>query len=104
MSNLHPVMQQAIAPFIAPGFQRCSHVSPNPERGTVRFEYTLGEIDLACDIEYEQASGDGWNEPREPESATLCAAYVRDVDISELLDDDQRAEIEEAFLTQDRYD
>ena len=102
-SNLHPVMQQALAPFV-PGFQRCSHVSPNPERGTVRFEYTLGEIDLACDIEYERASGDGWNEPHEPESATLCAAYVRDVAISELLDDDQRAQIEEAYLCQDGDD
>ena len=118
MENLHPTIQQAFAPHLTPppqshdrevmaqvlGFQRCSHVSPNPERGTQRFEYTLGGIDLACDIEFERAQGDGWNEPHEPAMATLCAAYVRDVDIYELLDDGQRAQIEEAYLCQDVSD
>ena len=87
-------------------FQRCGHVTPSAERGTERFEYTLGTIELACDIEYEAAERgkrDGYGLPETPdynESATLCAAYVRDTDISELLSDDQREEIETAFLEQ----
>lgn len=82
------------------GFQRCSHVAPRPERGTQRYTYTLNGIGLECDIEFEAADGDGWNEPREPATATLCKAWVRDVDVYELLDDEQREEIETAFLTQ----
>ena len=89
------------------GFQRCSHISPSPERGTERFEYTLGEIDLSCDIEYTSPCRGSREcgiqmEPDEPEMAALCAAYVRDVDILELLSEDQVAEIEEAFLCEDR--
>lgn len=83
------------------GFHRCSHVAPRPERGTQRYTYTLNGIGLECDIEFEAADGDGWNEPREPATATLCKAWVRDVDVYELLDDEQREEIETAFLSQE---
>lgn len=88
------------------GFQRCAHVAPSPERGTERFEYTLGEIDLSCDIEYTRPCRGSREcgvqmEPDEPESAELCAAYVRDVDVLELLSEDQKADIEEAFLCQE---
>jgi len=123
MNQLHPVIAQSIYPFITPppvshdremmatiqGFQRCGHATPRPEKGTERFYYTLGVVDLACDIEYEAACegsteyrGGPKMEPDEPESAELCAAYVRDIDISQILSEDQIAEIEEAFLCQER--
>lgn len=79
--------------------------APRAYQGTQRFEYTLGDVALACDVEYEPACRGSWSggmqmEPDEPESCNLVHAYVRDVDISELLSDDQVAEIEEAFLCQ----
>ena len=107
MSNLHPTIAAALVPMTPPAsFQRCSHMAPRPKRGTQRFCYTLGEVDLECDVEYEKASKGSWSEgqqmePDEPESATLCAAYVRDVDVLTMLDDDQIAKIEEAFLEQE---
>ena len=91
MSALHPVMYQALAGF-----------GIKPRKTTQTYHYTLSGVDLVCELDYEKASGDGWNEPREPEDATLCEAFCNGVDIVELLDDDQRAEIEIAFLEQDR--
>lgn len=94
------VRLQTIAAPLPQGFQRCAHVAPRPESGTQRYNYTLNGIGLECDIEFEAEDGDGWNEPREPATATLCKAWVRDVNIAKLLDEDQVAEIEDAFLTQ----
>ena len=87
------------------GRQRPEAVPAQHQR-TQRFCYTLGEVDLECDVEYEKASKGSWSEgqqmePDEPESATLFAAYVRDVDVITMLDDDQIAKIEEAFLGQE---
>ena len=90
MNALHPVMYQALAGF-----------GIKPRKTTQTFHYTLCGVDLVCELDYEAASGDGWNEPREPADATLCEAFCNGVDISELLDDDQRAEIETAFLEQE---
>lgn len=114
MQTLHPVFLQALAPFVAQpkslgsiDFQRCGHTTPSPERGTERFEYTLGEVELACDLEFEAAErgsrerGTGLQlEPDHPARATLIQAYVRDVPIYELLSEEQHAEIETAFLAQ----
>ncbi|MBK6594323.1 MAG: hypothetical protein IPG23_17385 [Burkholderiales bacterium] len=72
-----------------------SHASP-PRHSTTRCA-----IGLVCELDYEGASGDGWNEPRESADATLCEAFCGDVDIVELLSDDQRREIELAFLEQE---
>ena len=94
MSSLHPVMQQALAPFIqAP--------AKKPRKTTQTFHYTLCDVDLVCELDYERASGDGWNDPHEPEDATLCEAFCGDIDIAEILSDDQRREIEIAFLSQE---
>jgi len=101
MNTLSAETKAILAPFVqTPGFQRCAHTAPRPESGTQRYTYTLNGIGLECDIEFECEDGDGWNEPREPATATLCKAWVRDVDVYELLDEDQREEIEQAFLSQ----
>ena len=72
-------------------------------KGTQTFHYTLAGVDLVCEMDYEAATGDGWNEPRESERAYLCEARLTDSnqEIADMLSDDQRAEIEEAFLTRD---
>jgi hypothetical protein len=110
-SQLHPVFQQAIAPF-AP-FLANNLTGPSPSmtkllkktrKSTDSFSYCLSGVDLECELDYEKASGDGWNEPHDPETATLCEAFCAGVDIIELLDDDQKAQIETAYLEQDRSD
>lgn len=97
-SNLHPVFEQALAPFIQSPKTRAHRKS------TETFHYCLAGVDLECELDYESASGDGWNEPREPEAAYLCEAFCGATDIIEILSDDQRSEIETAFLEQDRSD
>ena len=97
-SNLHPVMQQALAPFVQ------SKASKAIRKSTQTFWFCLAGVDLECELDYEASTGDGWNEPREPEAAYLCEAFCAGVDIVELLDDDQKAQIETAFLEQDRSD
>ena len=87
-------------------FSKCHHITPPCERGLLRFEYTLGDIDLVCDLEYERAQRGSREsgiqmEPDYPENATLWNAYVLDVNIAELLSPKQCAEIEEAFLAQE---
>lgn len=39
----------------------------------------LGDADVLVEFEYEPASGDGWNQPREEESVTLLCALVNGV-------------------------
>ena len=73
-------------------------LSPLKRKSTETFPYALCGICLVCELDYEAASGDGWNEPAEPADATLCEAFCGDVDIVELLSDDQRREIELAYL------
>ena len=116
LSNIDPVMQQAIAPFlIAPPKSHDAVVMANapfiqsPKTRAIRkstdtFSYCLSGVDLVCELDYERASGDGWNEPREPECAYLCEAFVGTTDIIEILSDEQREEIEIAYLEQDRSD
>ena len=72
MNTLSAETKAILAPFVqTPGFQRCAHTAPRPESGTQRYTYTLNGIGLECDIEFECEDGDGWNEPREPATATL---------------------------------
>ena len=68
------------------------------------FHYCLSGVDLVCELDYSRATGDGWNEPYEPESADLCEALCAGTDIADLLSPEQKAEIETAFLEQDRSD
>ena len=98
MSNLHPVFQQALAPFVQ------SPKSRAIRKSTQTFWYCLSGVDLECELNYEAASGDGWNEPREGENAYLCEACCNGIDIVELLSDEQKEEIETAYLETDRSD
>ena len=116
MTGMHPIFAQAIAPFlIAPPKSHDAVVMDNapfiqsPKTRAIRkstdtFNYCLAGVDLVCELDYERASGDGWNEPREPECAYLCEAFCGDTDIIEILSDEQREEIEIAYLEQDRSD
>jgi hypothetical protein len=47
---------------------------------TMPLEMSFGcgscEVEATIHYEHEQATGDGWNEPRYPESVTVCAVEV----------------------------
>ena len=98
MTGMHPIFAQALAPFVQPPKTRALRKS------TDTFHYCLAGVDLVCELDYQRASGDGWNEPHEPECADLCEAFCGDTDIIEILSDGQREEIEIAYLEQDRSD
>jgi hypothetical protein len=76
-----------------------------PALGADQVEYlwaTDCEVDIVCHLDYtaeEEAQhyGDA-PYPGCPEDMTLCAAYVRGVDIMALLSDEQITRIEEAAL------
>jgi hypothetical protein len=55
-------------------------------------------LTLECVMDYQPASGDGWNEPREPESVSLCSAKIAGVEIP--LDREQVEAIEAAALAE----
>lgn len=119
MNQLHPISQQAISPFlVAPQVSHDNEVfaaaqkapfvqsvaTKRMRKSTQTFWYCLSGVDLECELDYQGSTGDGWNEPRESECADLCEAFVGGVDIYALLDDDQKAQIETAFLETDRSD
>ena len=84
-----------------------TYTTPRCPKYLHRFDYFIEDVELVCHVEFEPAckgSRGDYGLQMEPDygaQATLCAAYVRDIDVYELLSDDQRADIEEAFLTQD---
>jgi hypothetical protein len=57
-------------------------------------------VDIECVLDHTPAEGDNWNDPYYPEDVTLCAAYLRGVDIYELLSPEQITRIEEKALEQ----
>ncbi len=92
---MHEAKAAFDAKFQIPAFMK-------PKRKTTQtFEYTLADVGLVCELDYEGATGDGWHEQRYEADATLCEAWVGDTDIIELLSDGQRREIELAFLAQE---
>ena len=92
-SNLHPTLAAALAPFM-----------PKPRRFTplATYWYTLCGVDLECEIEWEKAERQTRDEEGYPASAYLHTACVGDTNIYELLDDEQRGEIETSFLNQEQ--
>lgn len=95
--RVHPTIVQALAPFLP----RQTFTAPKPSRGVERFDFTLGDVELVCHIEFENGEpGDGWDEPGYPDNCTLIAAYVRDINVTNLLSDKQEEQIECAFLAQ----
>lgn len=74
---------------------------PAPQRDQVVFMWATDcVVDIECHLDYTPAEGDNWNEPYYPEDVTLCAAYLRGVDIYELLSPEQITRIEEKALEQ----
>ena len=72
-----------------------------PADGREAFRYSLADVPLVCDIYWEREEPRTWDEPGYPAQATLESADCCGVNIYELLSDDQRAEIESAFLSQE---
>lgn len=110
--RLHPTMAQAIAGFIPSGFRSApvldavehwqsinqdlrrhlaQYDAPPCPRGCFAYTYRHPELgDLECHFEGEDADESvGW-----PEQVTLCAAYLRGVDITDRLSFDEIKAIE----------
>jgi len=49
---------------------------------------------IDCEVDYESATGDGWDEPFIEESYTLIRAELKGVDITPLLSEDAVESIE----------
>lgn len=107
MSGLHPIFAQALAPFTS-GLTPQHPSAPSCPKGLEVFTYYIGDVELTCHMEYEapclgsRERGTGLQmEPDYDAGATLCAAYAYGGEVTDLLDDDKRAEIEIAFLEQE---
>ena len=68
---------------------------------TQDFEYCLSGVPLTCEIYWEEAEPMTQWEPGCPALATAETVMVGDTNIIELLSDEQREEIETAFLDQE---
>ena len=72
-----------------------------PADGRAIFQYCLGDVPLTCEIYWESAEKQTWTEPGWPAQATVESADCGGLNILEILSDEQRAEIETAFLEQE---
>ena len=103
MSNqLHPVMQQALAPYIST-FLPALKVARRP-KPTESFSYCLNGIQLECELDFSPAESQTYEEPGCPPDAQLCEAFHKGENIIELLSEDDKDAIETAFLEQDHDD
>ena len=100
MSQLHPIFQAALAPFMPTTQQRITAYNRKPTDGTETFYTTLADVPLECEIYWEAAEFMTLSDPGYPAQATLESAKVGGVEIIEILSDDQREQIESAFLEQ----
>ncbi len=108
MNELHPVMAQALAPFAPPERLEAQvanavrlYQAPTAPKGcfTYHEQTMLGDVSIICHLEYEPAERGSREhglqmEPDYPAQTTLVAAYVRDVNVYELLSSDQIEQIE----------
>ena len=92
MNNLHPHLAAALAPFMQ---------TPRPTPLEC-FHFELLGVDFDCRIEYEPAERGSRTEPGAPHNAILHKAIYQGADFFEFLSDDQREEIEIAFLKTDK--
>ena len=67
---------------------------------THSFDYTLIDVELSCELEFEPGCKATYSDPADPAYAVLHSACVGDVNIYEILSDEQKAEIEAAFVEQ----
>ena len=107
MGNMHPVFEQALKPFIATPVIPYPYKNPPCPVGEFEYEWAAGIAEyVVCHLEYEageQGKRDSYGLPETPDYPSRCyllAAYIRGLDIVELLSDDQRQEIEEKALDQ----
>ena len=100
MSQLQPIFQAALAPFMPTTQQRITAYNRKPTDGTETFYTTLGDVAIECEVYWEAAEPQTWSDPGYPAQATLESALVGGVNIIEILSDDQREQIEAAFLEQ----
>ena len=104
MQNVHPIFQQALAGIAPPAdakhWQAMNHDlrralerydAPPCPRGCFAYTYQHPELgELVCHLEAEEGDESvGW-----PEQVTLCAAYLRGVDITARLSFDEIEAIE----------
>lgn len=101
MSTLHTIFQAALAPYMPTTAKRMSVTyNRKPTDGTKTFYTTLGDVPLECEIYWEAGEPQTWSDPGYPAQATLESALVGGANIIEILSDDQREQIEAAFLEQ----
>ncbi len=106
--SLHPLMAQALRPFAPPerleaqvaNAARLYQAPPCPKGCfTYHEQIMLDDASIICHLEYEPAERGSREhglqmEPDYPAQVTLVAAYVRDVNVYDLLSDDQIEQIE----------
>jgi hypothetical protein len=108
MQNVHPIFQQALAGIAPPPGAKhwqamnadlrrhlAQYDAPPCPRGCFSYTYQHPELgDLECHIEAEEGDESvGW-----PAQVTLCSAYLRGVDITARLTDDEVEAIELAAV------
>lgn len=105
MNQINPTIAAALQPF-APRLEaqvanahRMYGAPPCPKDCFTYREERLIDATLVCHLEYEAAEVGGREnglqmEPDYPAQATLVAAYIRDINIYDLLDSEQIAQIE----------
>lgn len=107
MSNLHPVIAQALEPFAAPiAAKALEHFFvPRLAVGQIEYEWHADcQAPIICHLDYQPFSrgycepGGGQIDPDETEAMTLCAAYHRGDDIFGLLCEEQIEHIEELAM------
>lgn len=102
MTNLHPVMAQALKPYAPPTAAQTAVTvakmfgEPPCPKGCIEWvhEKLLSGCNVVCHFEADEGEPQTRDDPGYPPSLMLVAAYVRDVDILELLHPDQIEQIE----------
>ena len=112
MQNVHPIFQQALAGIAPPSDSKhwqamciqlrtelTQYDAPKPPKGQFAYTFQHPELGpLECHLEGEEGDESvGW-----PERVTLCAAYLRGVDITDRLTADEVEAIELAAVKQPR--
>lgn len=70
--------------------------APEVQPGCFVYEWATDCTEtIQCVLEYEPETGDGWDEPRYPERTTFCEAWLRGVEITCFITDEQAREIEQ---------
>ena len=108
MQNVHPIFQQALAGIAPPADAKhwqamciqlrtelTQYDAPRPPKGQFAYTFQHPELGpLECHLEGEEGDESvGW-----PERVTLCAAYLRGVDITDRLTADEVEAIETAAM------